>query len=123
MFFFYFNKLFYLFGLVDALPILGSGTVLVPWAIFSSLTGNLSLGLSLLIIYGIVLMFRQLIEPKVISSNIGIHPIFTLISMYAGFKIFGLIGLIIGPIILIIYKNVFESLLERGLVKTIFERE
>lgn len=68
-------------------------------------------------------MFRQLIEPKVISSNIGIHPIFTLISMYAGFRIFGLIGLIIGPIILIIYKNVFESLLERGLVKTIFERE
>lgn len=68
-------------------------------------------------------MFRQLIEPKVISSNIGIHPIFTLISMYGGFKIFGLIGLIIGPIILIIYKNVFESLLERGLVKTIFERE
>lgn len=110
-------------GLVDALPILGSGTVLVPWAIYSSITGNLSLGLSLLIIYVVVLIARQLIEPKIVSNNIGIHPIFTLIAMYAGFKIFGLIGLIIGPIVLIIYKNIFESLLERGLVKTIFERE
>lgn len=110
-------------GLVDALPILGSGTVLVPWAIISSIMGDLPLGLSLLFIYGIVLIARQLLEPKIISNKIGIHPIFTLISMYAGFKIFGLIGLIIGPIILIIYKNVFESLLERGLVKTIFERE
>lgn len=110
-------------GIIDALPILGSGTVLIPWAIISSLTGDLNLGIGIISIYIVVLITRQLLEPKIVSNQIGIHPIFTLISMYAGFKIIGILGLIIGPIILIIYKNVFESLLERGLVKTIFERE
>lgn len=110
-------------GIVDALPILGSGTVLIPWAIISSLTGDLNLGIGIICIYIVVLITRQLLEPKIVSNQIGIHPIFTLISMYAGFKIIGILGLIVGPIILIIYKNVFESLLERGLVKTIFERE
>ena len=82
-----------------------------------------NLGIGIISIYIVVLITRQLLEPKIVSNQIGIHPIFTLISMYAGFKIIGILGLIIGPIILIIYKNVFESLLERGLVKTIFERE
>ena len=112
-----------LIGVVDALPILGSGTVLVPWAIISSLTGNLSLGIGIIIIYAVVLIARQLLEPRIVSNQIGIHPIFTLIAMYAGFKLMGILGLIVGPIVLIIYKNIFESLLERGLVKTIFERQ
>lgn len=112
-----------LIGIVDALPILGSGTILVPWAVISSLTGNLSLGIGIIIIYAIVLIARQLLEPRIVSNQIGIHPIFTLIAMYAGFKLMGILGLIVGPIVLIIYKNIFESLLERGLVKTIFERQ
>ena len=70
-----------------------------------------------------VLIARQLLEPRIVSNQIGIHPIFTLIAMYAGFKLMGILGLIVGPIVLIIYKNIFESLLERGLVKTIFERQ
>ena len=109
-------------GLVDALPILGSGTVLIPYAIFSSLSGNINLGIGLIIIYSLTLIIRQILEPKIVSNKIGIHPIFTLISMYAGFKIIGILGLILGPIILIIYKNIFESLIEKGIVKTIFEK-
>ena len=109
-------------GIVDALPILGSGTVLVPWAVVVALMGDIKLAIALVIIYIVVLLERQLLEPRIVSGKIGIHPIFTLCAMYAGFKIMGILGLIIGPIILIIYKNIFESLIERGIVKTIFEK-
>ena len=109
-------------GIVDALPILGSGTVLVPWAIISGLVGDINLGIALVIIYVIVLLERQILEPRIVSNKIGIHPIFTLVAMYAGFKLMGILGLIVGPIILIIYKNIFESLIERGIIKTIFDK-
>ena len=71
----------------------------------------------------IVVLVRELLEPRIVSSKIGIHPIFTLISMFTGFKLIGMLGLIIGPIILIIYKNIFESLIETGIVKTLFDRD
>jgi len=61
---------------------------------------------------------RQLLEPKIVSSNIGIHPIFTLIAMYTGFKLTGVLGLFIGPIIFIILKNI---LIENGIVKSILD--
>lgn len=64
---------------------------------------------------------RQLLEPKLVSNNIGVHPIYTLIAMYTGFKVTGIIGLLLGPIVLIILKNIFASLIEQGILKTIFE--
>ena len=67
-------------------------------------------------------LVRQFLEPRIVSKNIGIHPIFTLIAMYTGFKLIGIIGLIIGPIILIILKNIFANLIDKGIVKTIFDR-
>ena len=66
---------------------------------------------------------KQLLEPKVVSGQIGIHPIFTLIAMYTGFKIIGIVGTLIGPIILIILKNIFASMIDKGVAKSIFERE
>ena len=65
---------------------------------------------------------RQLLEPKLVSRNIGVHPIFTLIAMYTGFKFIGVFGLLIGPIILIIFKNIFASLIDQGVLKTIFNK-
>ena len=65
---------------------------------------------------------RQLIEPRIVSGQIGIHPIFTLIAMYTGFKFIGVLGLLLGPIILIILKNIYGTLLEKGLIRTILER-
>lgn len=81
-------------GFVDALPILGSGTVMVPWAIISALNGDIKLGIAIIIIFAIILIARQLIEPRVVSGQIGIHPIFTLIAMYTGFKIMGVFRII-----------------------------
>ena len=72
-------------GFVDALPILGSGSVMVPWAIISALNGDLRLGVAILILWIIMSLVRQFLEPKVVSGKIGIHPIFTLIAMYTGF--------------------------------------
>lgn len=109
-------------GFVDALPIVGSGTVMVPWAVLSAVNGNIKLAIGLLILYVIVIVVRQLIEPKIVSNHIGIHPIFTLIAMYTGFKIVGIVGMFIGPILLIIIKNIFGNLIDNGVVKTILDR-
>ena len=61
---------------------------------------------------------RQLLEPKIVSGKIGIHPIFTLIAMYTGFKVIGVMGILVGPIILIILKSIFASKLEQGITRS-----
>ena len=109
-------------GFIDALPILGSGSVMIPWAIISALNGDISLGIAIIVLLIIMSVVRQILEPKLVSKNIGVHPIFTLIAMYTGFKVIGVIGLLIGPIILIIFKNIFASLIDQGVFKTIFDK-
>ena len=64
---------------------------------------------------------RQFLEPKIVSKKIGIHPIFTLIAMYTGFKLFGFLGFIFGPIIMFMLKNIFAKQLERGFFRDIFK--
>lgn len=108
-------------GFVDALPILGSGTVMVPWAIISALNGDLKLGIAIIVLFIIMSVIRQFLEPKLVSKHIGTHPIFTLIAMYTGFKFIGVIGMLIGPIILIIIKNVFSTLIDEGVFKSIMD--
>jgi len=110
-----------LIGFVDALPILGAGTVMVPWSIILFLNKEYSVGFSILGLYILASVVRQLSEPKIVSGKIGIHPIFTLIAMYTGFKIVGIIGLLLGPIALIILKNIFENTIDKGIVKSILE--
>lgn len=110
-------------GFVDALPILGSGTVMIPWAIICALNGDINLGIAIIVLLIIMSIARQILEPKLVSKNIGVHPIFTLIAMYTGFKIIGIMGLLIGPIVLIIFKNIFASLIDQGVFKTIFDRK
>lgn len=107
----------------DALPILGSGTVMVPWAVICAMQGNLNLAIALMVLFVIISVVRQLLEPKVVSGQIGIHPIFTLIAMYTGFKAIGIMGMLFGPIIIIILKSIFETLIDKGIVKTIFDKK
>ena len=108
-------------GFVDALPILGSGTVMVPWAIISGLNGDLKLGIAIVILFIIMSISRQILEPKLVSKHIGTHPIFTLIAMYTGFKFIGVPGMLLGPIALIIIKNVFATLIDEGVFKSIMD--
>ena len=106
-------------GFVDALPILGSGTVMVPWAIISALNGDLKLGIAIIVLWIIMSLVRQFIEPRIVSGRIGIHPIFTLIAMYTGFRVIGVMGMLVGPIVLIILKSIFTNVLEEGIYKSI----
>ena len=110
-------------GFVDALPIFGSSAAMVPWAVITAINGDLTLAVSILILLGIMSFTRQMLEPKIVSGKLGVHPIFTLIAMYTGFKIIGVLGMLLGPIVLIILKNIFGTMLDKGLVKSIFERE
>ena len=63
---------------------------------------------------------RQFIEPKIVSGNIGVHPIFTVIAMYTGFRLIGVLGMFVGPILLIILKNIFSDFIDDGVLKVIF---
>ncbi len=102
-------------GFVDALPILGSGSVMAPWAVMEALNGDIQLGVAIIVLWIIMSIVRQFLEPKIVSGKIGIHPIFTLIAMYTGFKVIGVMGMLVGPIVLIILKSVFASVLEEGI--------
>lgn len=108
-------------GFVDALPILGSGTVMVPWAIIEACNGNIRFGLAILVLWILMTIVRQIIEPKIVGGQIGIHPIFTIIAMYTGVKFCGVTGLFVGPIVLIILRDLFENTIDKGVVKSIVE--
>ena len=109
-------------GFIDALPLVGSGVVIVPWAVISALNGNIKLAIGLIILLAIIIVVRQFLEPKVVSSQIGIHPIITLIAMYTGYKFIGILGMLIGPILLIILKSIFGKLIDKGVLKAIFDK-
>lgn len=107
---------------VDALPILGSGTVMVPWAIIEAINGDIVLGISIIALWSIMGVVRNMLEPKLVSKHIGIHPVFTLIAMYTGYKIIGVTGMILGPIFLIVLKEIYTPLIDKGVFRAIFER-
>ena len=87
---------------LDALPFFGSGAALIPWSIISFLSGNVRMGVGLLIIYLAIIFTRQMIESKIVSYNLGTNPLLTLMSMYVGYKVFSIGGMILGPIILVL---------------------
>ncbi|WP_124726929.1 sporulation integral membrane protein YtvI [Staphylospora marina] len=96
-------------GLVDLLPYLGVGAVLVPWIIYSFLTGSIHLATGLTIIYGVILVVRQFLEPKLVASNVGLDPLFTLFALFVGLKLFGFVGLILGPVTAVILLALHRS--------------
>jgi len=110
-----------LISIFDALPILGTGGILTPWAAYMLIIGEIRMGISLLVLYLIVLIIRQLIEPRVLGDQIGIHPLVTLIAMYAGLQIFGVVGLIIGPITMLLLKNIISGYLNGKTIAEVLE--
>ena len=96
-------------AVVDILPILGAGTVIVPWAIFSLLTSNYKLGIGLLIIYAVISIIRQIAEPKIVGTSLGLHPLATLASIYISVKFIGISGIIIGPIVALLICNLLKG--------------
>lgn len=84
---------------LDILPIIGVGTVLIPWAILEFAFGNASMAVGLLILFVSNAIIRQLVEPKIVGKNLDLHPIATLILLYVGYSLFGFVGLVILPVI------------------------
>ncbi|HPU45115.1 MAG TPA: sporulation integral membrane protein YtvI [Thermoclostridium sp.] len=110
-------------ALVDALPILGTGSILVPRAFIDLVfLGNTREGLSLALLWLITLFVRRLIEPKVVGNQIGIHPLFTLFGMYLGLQFIGVFGLFLGPICVVIIKHTLEGIMKTGSFKGWFEK-
>ncbi len=97
-----------LIAFVDALPVMGSGFVLWPWAILQLIMGNYTKALSLFSLYGVNLFTRQLLEPKVLSTQIGLYPLLTLMSIYVGLKLFGGLGFFIGPVLVLSIKALIQ---------------
>ena len=85
-------------ALVDIFPVLGTGTVLIPWAIICFIIGKPWLGLGIAILYVCISVLRQVIEPKLVASNLGISPVLSLMGLYLGFKLFGFGGMLLTPI-------------------------
>jgi len=94
-----------LIALVDVLPIFGTGIVLIPWGLIMILNKNYYVGFGLLIVYAIITIVRQIIEPHIIGGKLGLHPLFSIFSMFAGLKLFGFIGMIIAPGIAVFIKE------------------
>ena len=102
-----------LIALIDILPVLGVGTVLVPWAIVLYMMGNGYTATGLLIIFGIIWLVRQVSEPKIVGESVGVSPLITLVSMYIGFKLIGFSGLFVFPIGAIIVKSVADAVRDK----------
>ncbi len=94
-------------SIIDAIPILGTGTVLIPWGVFSLISGDIRIGVMLIVLYLICLCVRQLVEPRLVAHQIGIHPLMILMVMYIGLRLFGLFGMILGPILALIVKQLY----------------
>ena len=93
----------------DALPFFGSGAVLWPWAAVSFISSDIEIGIGLIIIYLSVLLTRQMIEPKIVSNKIGINPLITLMSMYVGYRVLSIGGMILGPIVLVLLISLYKA--------------
>ena len=91
-------------AIVDIIPVLGTGTVLIPWAAYSLITGDVSLGIGLLVLYAVITIIRQIAEPKLVAGQLGLSPIVTIASLYLGLKIFGVLGMFVTPILVIMLK-------------------
>ena len=93
----------FLISLIDALPVFGVGIVLMPWAVFSIITGNIGFGVYLTVLYVIITIVRNVLEPKVLSSRLGIPPLLSILIIFCGLKLFGFFGMIVAFITLVIF--------------------
>lgn len=104
-----------LIAIFDILPVLGTGGIMIPWTVLTAIQGDFRLSLGLLIIYIVITIIRNIIEPKIVGGQLGLHPVVTLSSMFAGAQLFGVIGLFGFPIGL----SLLRHLNDRGVIKVL----
>jgi len=101
-------------AIMDALPIIGSGIIFLPWAIIMLMNSNIYAAAILITIFLVCQIIREVLEPKLIGNRIGIKPLYTLISMYIGVKLFSLLGFFLGPIGLVIIITIYQVVNEKA---------
>ena len=101
-------------ALLDFIPIVGAGTVMVPWAVFTLFTGDHAMAIRLMVIWGLIAVFRRVMEPKFVGDQTGLSPVQSLVSIYVGMKLGGVAGMILGPILLLILLNLRGMGMFRG---------
>ncbi len=100
--------------IIDIIPVLGTGTVLIPWAVYNLIFGNFGMGVGLLVIYAVITVIRQIVEPKLVANEAGLPAIVTIMAMFIGVRIFGAFGIILLPFTVIILKLLYDE----GVFKT-----
>ncbi len=96
-------------SIVDIVPILGTGTVVIPWAVYSLVTGNIGLGIGLLILYAVITVLRQVLEPKLVANQAGLPAIATIMAMFLGVRLFGGFGILLLPLTVIVLKLMYDE--------------
>lgn len=106
-------------AVLDAFPVFGTGTVLIPWTLVKVASGEFDMALALLIQYIVCLCVRQFIEPKIVGQSLGLHPLITLFSMYIGLKVVGIVGMIVFPILALFVVRLYQL----GVFQRILKKE
>lgn len=96
-------------ALLDALPLFGTGTILLPWGLLSIISGNIRLGIGLIILYGAAALCRNILEPKFLGAQMGVSPLLTLLAIYVGYRISGITGMLLLPIFVMLGAEVLED--------------
>ena len=95
--------------IVDIIPVLGTGTVLIPWAVYNLVMGNVGLGIGLLVLYAVITVLRQILEPKLVANQAGLAAIATIMAMFIGARLFGAFGILLLPLTVIILKLMYDE--------------
>ncbi|SBW11370.1 conserved membrane hypothetical protein [uncultured Eubacteriales bacterium] len=98
----------FLLAVLDFVPLIGSGTIMIPWAAIDLLTGEYRHAAELLVIWGIIALFRRMAEPKIVGDQTGLSPILSLVSIYVGMQVAGVGGMIFGPMLCLIFLNIYR---------------
>lgn len=93
------------FAVMDFIPIIGAGTVLVPWGVFCLILGDWRSALERLVLWGIIALFRRVAEPKILGDQTGLSPILSLAGIYVGMRLGGVLGMVVGPMLLLVFIN------------------
>jgi sporulation integral membrane protein YtvI len=98
-----------LIALIDLLTVLGTGSVVIPWVIIELIKGDVARAIELAVLYAVITIVRNILEPKIVGQQIGIHPLAMLVSMYVGLQIFGFVGIFVLPILLVVVKGFYDN--------------
>lgn len=110
-----------LIAFLDFLPFFGTGTALIPWAVVKFLTSDYQTAVGLLVIYGVSQLVRQLIQPKIVGDSMGLNPLLTLVFMYIGYKVKGVLGMIVAVPVGMIFINLYSNGIFDNIIQSVKE--